>query len=237
MDFGSSAQDYARHRQTFPSSFFERVPLYGDVLDLGAGTGALARGYSQRGARVVALDLSRSMLSQANDLPSRVVARAEACPFRAASFDAVTAGQCWHWFHGPAVAHECRRLLRSGGTIVIAHFNYLPLPGSAAEASEALILERRPGWPFAGIWQLEGRWDTHLRAADFQELTSFAYDVDVAYTHEAWRGRMRACNGVISLGPERIGEYDDALAQLLLQCFPEPLPVRHKVFALTARAP
>lgn len=237
MDFGPSAQDYAQHRQTFPSSFFERVPLRGDVLDLGAGTGALARGYAQRGARVVALDLSRPMLGQANDLPSRVAARAEACPFRAASFDAVTAGQCWHWFNGPAVAHECRRLLRSGGTIVIAHFNYLPLPESAAQASEALILERQPGWPLAGIWQLEGRWDAQLRAADFQELTSFAYELDVAYTHDAWRGRMRACNGVISLGPERISEYDAALAQVLSRDFPEPLLVRHRVFALKARAP
>ena len=47
---------------------------------------------------------------------------------------------------------------------------------------------------------------------------------------------MRACNGVISLGPERISEYDDALAHLLLQNFPEPLLVRHEVFALMARA-
>jgi len=237
MNFGPAAQDYARHRQTFPDAFFEQVPLRGDVLDLGAGTGALARGYARRGARVVATDLSLAMLAQAADLPRRVVARAEACPFRAASFDAITAGQCWHWFDGPAVARECRRLLRPGGRLVIAHFNYLPLPGSVAEASERLLLERHPSWGMAGLARLQGRWDAHLEGAGFQGLTSTAHELDLAYSHEAWRGRMRACNGVLALGPDRLGEYDAALARLLREQFPEPLAVRHEVFALVAQAP
>jgi SAM-dependent methyltransferase len=237
MDFGPSAEDYARHRVTFPPSFFDRVPLHGEVLDLGAGTGALARGYAQRGARVVALDLSLAMLARAADLPRKVAARAEACPFRSDSFDAVTAGQCWHWFDGPAVAQECRRILRREGTLVIAHFNYLPVAGSVAEASEALILERKPDWAFAGITRLEGRWDAQLRGAGLRDLASFSYEIEVQYTHEAWRGRMRACNGVLALGAERAAEYDDALARLLNARFPEPLIVRHEVFALVARAP
>jgi SAM-dependent methyltransferase len=207
------------------------------VLDLGAGTGALARGYAERGARVVALDLSLAMLAQAADLPRRVAARAEACPFRSESFDAITAGQCWHWFDGPAVARECRRILRPEGTLVIAHFNYLPLPGSVAEASEALILERKPDWAFAGITRMEGRWDAQLRGAGLSHLESFSYEIDVEYTHEAWRGRMRACNGVLALGAQRAAEYDDELARLLKTHFPEPLIVRHEVFALEARAP
>lgn len=237
MDFGPSARDYAAHRRTFPDAFFDEVPLAGDLLDLGAGTGALARGYASRGARVVLLDRSGAMLREAHDLARRVVARAEACPFRAASFDAVTAGQCWHWFDRGAVAREALRLLRPGGTLLVAHFNYLPLPGSAAEASEALILERAPSWPWAGVQRMSGRWDAGLRAAGFVGLRTTAHDVDLAYTHEAWRGRMRACNGVIALGPERLAEYDAALARLLAERFPEPVVVRHEVFALLARAP
>lgn len=237
MDFGPSARDYAQHRQTFPESFFERFPLEGEVLDLGSGTGALARGYARRGAHTAATDLSLTMLAQAGDLPKRVVARAEACPFRAASFDAVTAGQCWHWFDGPAAARECRRVLRPGGRMVIGHFNYLPLAGSAAEASEALILERSPSWPLAGIHSMRGVWDEQLLEAGFQGLVSDAYEVDVVYTHEAWRGRMRACNGVLALGPERIPEFDEAMARMLTARFPEPLHVRHEVFALCAWAP
>ena len=185
----------------------------------------------------MALDLSHRMLAQAADLARRVAARAEACPFKSASFEAITAGQCWHWFDGPAVAQECRRVLRSGGTLVVAYFNYLPLPGSAAEASEALILERNPEWQFAGIRPTEGRWDAQLEGAGFGELESFSYEIDVQYGHEAWRGRMRACNGVLTLGEGRAAEYDEALAHVLSARFPEPLSVRHEVFALIARAP
>src|SRR5437016_4676489 len=64
MDFGSSAADYAAHREGFPDSFFERLPLTGRVLDLGSGTGTLARGYTERGASTVALDVSRAMLRE-----------------------------------------------------------------------------------------------------------------------------------------------------------------------------
>ncbi len=89
----------------------------------------------------------------------------------------------------------------------------------------------------AGITRMEGRWDGHLRGAGFDGLISFAYEVDLPYTHEGWRGRMRACNGVLALGPGQAAEYDAALARLLAARFPEPLAVRHEVFALTARAP
>jgi SAM-dependent methyltransferase len=177
------------------------------------------------------------MLAEAADLPCRVVARAEACPFKSGSFDAVTAGQCWHWFDGPAVALEFRRILRPRGALVIAYFNYLPLAGSVGEASEALILERTPDWPMAGITRMGGRWDPHLHGAGFVELSSWSHEIDVAHTHASWRGRMRACNGVIALGPRGSDAYDDALAALLAAKFPEPLSVRHEVFALVARAP
>lgn len=237
MDFGPSARDYALHRRTFPDSFFDEVPLEGDLLDLGAGTGALARGYARRGARVVALDRSRAMLSEAADLGRRVVALAEACPFRSSSFDAVTAGQCWHWFDRPAVARECLRLLRPGGRLLVAHFNYLPLPGSVAEASEALVLERNPAWQWGGVHRMQGLWDADLLAAGFEALATTAREIDLSYSHEAWRGRMRACNGVLALGPERLAEYDAALARVLRDRFPEPLLVRHEAFALLARAP
>ncbi|MBX7115155.1 MAG: class I SAM-dependent methyltransferase [Myxococcaceae bacterium] len=235
MDFGPSATDYAKHRQTFPDSFFERLPLQGDLLDLGSGTGSLARGYAKQGPRVVATDISHPMLQQAADLPRRVVARAEAIPFRDGSFDAVTAGQCWHWFDGPVAARECARVLRPRGRLVIAHFNYLPLPGSVAELSEALILARNPGWAMAGLHRMNGLWDTHLLEAGFVELDTWAYEIELTYTHDAWRGRMRACNGVLALGPEAIAEYDQAHSHALAQFFPGQLTVRHEVFALTAR--
>jgi hypothetical protein len=88
----------------------------------------------------------------------------------------------------------------------------------------------------AGMTRMAGRWDGVLLAAGFEELSTLAYEVEVSYTHHAWRGRMRACNGVIALGPDRVSEYDEALARVLRERFPEPIVVQHEVFALTARA-
>ncbi|HEX9291885.1 MAG TPA: class I SAM-dependent methyltransferase [Anaeromyxobacteraceae bacterium] len=238
MDFGPSASDYARFRQGFPDSFFERVALSGDVLDLGAGTGALSRGYARRGARVTALDLSPAMLREAADLQRRVAGRAEACPFRDRAFDAITAGQCWHWFDRPAAAAECRRLLRPGGQLVLASFNYQPHPGTVPQVSEALLLERHPAWPWAGMFRMPGRYDHDLAAAGFAGLREVAYEVEVRYDRAGWLGRMRACNGVLALrDPAAIAEYEAALARALRERFPERFGVLHEVFALVATAP
>ena len=74
IDFGLTANDYARHRAGFPESFFERVAAYGVVLhgqavvDLGTGTGTLARNFARRGCVVTGIDPAANMLEQAKQL-------------------------------------------------------------------------------------------------------------------------------------------------------------------------
>lgn len=233
-DFGSAAGDYARHRAGFPPSFFARTPLPGPVLDLGSGTGTIARGLAERGTAVVALDVSSTMLARAEALPARVAARAEQCPFRDGAFRAVVAGQCWHWFDGPRVAREASRLLVPGGRIVIAHFDYLAVGDGVAAQTERLILEMNPAWPWSGSDGRYERWRPHLESAGFSQMESSFWDVDVVYSHEDWRGRMRACNGVIALGdPARIAAFDAELAHRLAACGEDPLVVPHRVFVLS----
>ncbi len=74
VDFGRTAADYARHRAGFPEELFERLAGRGigrpgqRILDLGSGTGSLARGFARRGSRVTALDISEDLLAQARAL-------------------------------------------------------------------------------------------------------------------------------------------------------------------------
>jgi 2-polyprenyl-3-methyl-5-hydroxy-6-metoxy-1,4-benzoquinol methylase len=62
IDFGRTAADYGRHRAGFPPALFERLEAMGVLragmraLDLGTGTGTLARGVAQRGCAVTGLD-------------------------------------------------------------------------------------------------------------------------------------------------------------------------------------
>ena len=70
--------------------------------------------------------------------------------------------------------------------------------------------------------------------AGFQNIKSFHYDEDVPYSHEGWRGRIRASAGVAaSLSPEKVVEFDAELAHVLKDESPEPeMRIPHRVFAV-----
>jgi SAM-dependent methyltransferase len=151
-----------------------------------------------------------------------------------AGFDVVCAGQCWHWFDRTRASAEALRLLAPGGSALIAYFSYLPDPGSLAEATERLVLRHNPGWTMHG---LDGRYPMladDLTAPGFRDPATFDFVVPTPFTHESWRGRFRACHGVLALPPETLAAFDAELAELL-RAFPEPLVVPHRVFGIVAR--
>jgi hypothetical protein len=134
---------------------------------------------------------------------------------------------------------EVVRLLRAEGRLVIAHFDWLPLPGSVVEATERLVLEHNPDWEMAGQCGIYIDWFRELDAARFVEIESFSYDVDVTYSPEAWMGRVRTCGGVgAAMEEEQVERFDRDLRALLTERFPGPtLHTPHRVFAVLARPP
>lgn len=56
----------------------------------------------------------------------------------------------------------------------------------------------------------------------------------IAFTHESWRGRIRACNGVLTLPAESVAAFDADLARLLADRFPGPLQVEHRIWGIVA---
>lgn len=251
-DFGQTSEDYARHRAGFPDSLFERLASYGvgkksqSVVDLGTGTGSLARGFSSRGCKVIGIDPAEEMLNEARELGMNVgiqvdcrVGKAENTQLPGASFDVVTAGQCWHWFDRPKTAEEVKRILKPAGIIVIAHFDWILLVGNMVRATEELIEQFNPDWNMGGGLGMHPQWLKDLGESGFQNLETFTYDVDVPYTQEAWRGRIRASAGVGgSMSAGEVKKFDESLRGLLDKCFPElVLKVPHRVFAVIAHAP
>ena len=252
VEFGRTARDYAAYRAGFPDEFFSRlgdmgVGLDGQrVVDLGTGTGALARGFARRGCVVAGVDPAGPMLDEARRLDSQSgvrvtyrVGRAEDSGLEPGCWDVVSAGQSWHWFDRPRAGVEARRLLVAGGALVICHMDYLPLPGNVCAATEALILEHNPSWAMAGGTGIHADWTLDAAAAGFTDIETFSFDVNVPHSHEAWRGRIRSCNAVGASLPEpAVRDFDGALGRLLTKSFPEePLSVPHRVWALIARSP
>jgi SAM-dependent methyltransferase len=253
IDFGKTASDYGRFRAGFPDAFFERIAAMGAAragmraLDLGTGTGTIARGLAQRGLVVMGLDKSDAMTREARRLDAEakvsveyVTAAAEATGLPDASFDLVTAGQCWHWFDRPRTAAEVRRLLASGGRLVIAHFDWIPIPGNVVEATENLIRAHNSEWNVWGGTGMYPPWMRDMADAGFRGLESFTFDVDAVYSHEAWRGRIRASAGVgaSNMSPEHVAQFDEELKRLLAEKWPDdPMKVHHRVFAAIGDAP
>jgi SAM-dependent methyltransferase len=258
IDFGKTSSDYGRYRAGFPERFFDRlfedyyVRQHDHVLDLGTGTGTVARGLAARGCLVTGLDPSPQLIEEAKHADAAanlkidyILARAEDTGLPSGSFEVVTAGQCWHWFDRARAASEAWSLLKSGGTLIIAHFDWLPLPGNVVEATEQLILAHNPSWTGgasnggsgAGGAGIHPLWLTDVATAGFKNIETFSFDVDVPYRSDGWRGRIRASAGITaSLTPEAVEIFDGELASLLATRFPnEPLAIPHRVWAVTCR--
>jgi SAM-dependent methyltransferase len=251
-DFGAAAEDYRRYRAGFPDSLFERLGPMGigrpgqELVDLGTGTGSLARGFARRGCRVIGIDPDSRLLAQARELDAEAgvevdyrIGRAEETALAAGSVDVVAAGQCWHWFDRAAAAGEASRILRPDGRILIAHFDWIPLPGNVVEVTEKLIEAHSPSWGGGGGMGLYPPWLRDLGEAGFRDIETFSYDLDVPYTPEAWRGRVRASAGIGgTLSDPQVAAFDRELESLLAKRFPaDLLGVHHRVFAVLAGAP
>ena len=251
VDFGRTAADYARHRHGFPPKFFERLdargllPKRARALDLGTGTGTLARGIAHRGLDVVGIDQAAPLLAQARRLAIEegltitfIEARAEATGLNTGDFSLITAGQCWHWFDRTVVMPECVRLLATGGHLVIAHLDWLPFTGNIVELTINTIHEFGARFPPKLDHAREGiypGWTREAYEAGLRGIETFSFDVELPYSKEDWRGRVRASAAIgATLEPPRIAAFDARMAAAL-EPWPEVLSVPHRVWAMTAR--
>jgi SAM-dependent methyltransferase len=149
----------------------------------------------------------------------------------------VTAGQCWHWFDRPKAAREVKRILKPNGRIIIAHFDWIPLPGNVVDLTEELIGQHNPQWTYRGGTGIYPQWLRDLGQAGFADIRTFSFDVNVPYSAEAWRGRIRASAGVgASLSPAQVENFDSELKRLLEERFQASdktvLQIPHRVFTV-----
>jgi len=146
------------------------VQVRGRILDLGCGTGDLARCLSAAGFQVTGCDVSASMLSQAAALDAagtvdwvRLDPDWRVLPFSADAFDAVVASSVLEYVDAPAaVLDECARVVRPG-SVVLATVPDLTHPVRWAESMARLGLIL-PGLSAAAeSWPRLGSYLTYLR--------------------------------------------------------------------------
>ena len=161
--FSRQAQDYAKHRPSYPNALLswliDRSPGHELAWDVGCGNGQAAYPLAQRFCRVLATDLSVAQIRQAKTHP-HIEYRAAPCDRSGlpdASCDLVTVAQAIHWFDFDKFYAEVQRVLKPGG--MIAAWTYTLLRGEPAinaviEAFYADVLT--PWWPPQRRWVEQG---------------------------------------------------------------------------------
>ncbi|MCW1927521.1 class I SAM-dependent methyltransferase [Bhargavaea beijingensis] len=239
-DFGQVAKGYALYRNDLTEEIFRGLELRGinfrgrSVADLGAGTGVLSRMLQEQGAVVTGVEPSAELIREAKLIDQEcgmdvdyVNRYAEDTGLPGHSFDAVTALRAWHWFDGPTVLKEAKRILRPGGDLLIMDSGFV----SADPVVQETIAHLRKAIPgrikpagrkadstqsissFPVEWFAE--WQSH--GFDLKELYNESYTV--AFTLDTWCERLKTLSWMLHLEEGERKQIMDSLKPDLSRLF------------------
>ncbi|BDD84600.1 hypothetical protein TPB0596_43630 [Tsukamurella pulmonis] len=121
LSFGAIAEDYDRLRPRYADVTVDAITTgAGTAVDVGAGTGILARQLRERGVEVLAVEPDAAMaeVARASGVPAEV-ATFEDWDAQGRTFDLVTFGQSWHWVDAETAIPRLADLLAPGGRVVL----------------------------------------------------------------------------------------------------------------------
>ncbi|HNX57734.1 MAG TPA: methyltransferase domain-containing protein [Spirochaetota bacterium] len=228
FNWGLTSKDYGNYRKGYPPFVYDYLSTIGigvrdqRILDMGTGTGNLAREFAKRGSVVTGVDASAEQIGQAVVMSRDekldiefIVGKAEECDFANGSFDAAAAGQSWMYFDARLLIPKLKTWLIRRGSLVLMHFNWLPHEDRLAEKTEELVLRHNPSWTGAGY--RENRTGAAFDSLSEMSLMTFQkFIVPVPFTSESWRGRMRSCRGIGACADETIvARFDRELDGML----------------------
>ncbi|GIH93380.1 class I SAM-dependent methyltransferase [Planobispora siamensis] len=217
--FGADAGRYDRTRPAYPEALVEAVVSASpgpEILDVGAGTGIEARQLQAAGCTVLGVEPDERMAEFARRTGVEVeVATFEAWDPAGRTFDAVVAGQAWHWVDPVAGAAKAARVLRPGG-LLAAFWHVFQLPPDVAEAFAEAYRRAVPDSPFDFRAAMSAP-DTYQgllakvvdgirEAGAFGEPEQWRFDWERSYTREEWLDQMPTSGALTRLPPDALAE-------------------------------
>jgi SAM-dependent methyltransferase len=224
QSFGIDPERYDRARPPYPDALVERV-LAGspgvEVLDVGCGTGIEARQFRAAGAVVLGVDPDARMAEFARATGIEVeVATFEAWEPAGRLFDAVVAGQAWHWVDPVAGAVKAAQVLRPGGRLaVFGHAFDAPPPVTEAflEAFRRVVpdspMAAAPSRPALETYRamFAAAADGMRRAGGFDEPEQWRFDWQQTYTRDEWLDHLPTTGVLTRLPADELAEVLDAV--------------------------
>ena len=196
--FGTDAERYDRTRPHYPDAMVKAIVEASpgsDVLDVGCGTGIAARQFRAAGCTVLGVDVDARMADLARRAGIEVeVAKFENWDPADRTFDAVVAGQTWHWVDPVAGAAAAARVLRPGGRLAL-FWNSSQTPPGATDAFAEVYRKALPDLPplfdpksaAAGYGKfLETASDGLAQAGGFGPTEEWTFDREQHYTRDEY---------------------------------------------------
>ncbi|OZM76235.1 class I SAM-dependent methyltransferase [Pseudonocardia sp. MH-G8] len=222
--FGTDAHRYDRARPDYPEGLVARIrdgSPGSEVLDVGCGTGIAARQFQAAGCAVLGVEPDARMAEFARRRGLRVeVATFEEWQPAGRTFDAVIAGQSWHWVDPAIGAVKAAAVLRPDGRLAIFGHVYEP-PAEVAEPFAHAYRRVAPESPFsaqparrpldvyrAGYAKVA---DAIRRSGCFHEPEQWRFDWERTYTRDQWLDLLPTTGGLGPLPADKTAVVLDAV--------------------------
>lgn len=243
FDFGRTSEDYAKYRDIYPESMYEKLIAFGigrqgqNILDLGSGTAVLPINMYHTGARFTSTDISEKQILCGMRLAEEkglsnirfAVCSAENTGFEDNTFDAVTAVQCFQYFNADIAADEIMRVLKPGGLFCRIFMDWLPFEDKVIEEMERMVLKYNPDWSGCGFEKFRYSYP-HWAENRFDIETIHSYNEVLEFTKDSWIGRIKSCRGVgASLSSKRLAEFENEYRNMLKKYDGEILSLKHQI--------
>ncbi|MEV7232390.1 class I SAM-dependent methyltransferase [Polymorphospora sp. NPDC051019] len=221
--FGADPERYDRARPRYPQALVEQIVAATpgpEMLDVGSGTGIVARQLAAAGCKVLGVEPDARMAEFARGTGVETeVATFEAWEPAGRQFDAIVSGQTWHWVDAVAGGAKAAQALRPGGRLVV-FWNVFQPPPEVNDAFAAVYREVMPDMP---VYQsvmpaLEGYSVFFTKAADgirhaaaFDEPEEWRFDWEQVYTRDDWVYQVPTFGGHHLLPPAKLNQLQEGL--------------------------
>lgn len=218
--FGVDAERYDRARPRYPDALIERVIANSpgvELLDVGCGTGIGARQYRAAGCTVLGVDPDERMAEFARRSGIEVeVGNFETWDAAGRTFDAVVAGQAWHWVDPVRGADKAAQVLRPHGLLAL-YWHVFDPPGEVAEVFDDVLHRVSPDAPLPNPG-LELQLRNLARTAEAIRTTEgfggpdeWRFEWQRHYTREEWLDHLPTTGQLTRLAPDDIATVLDAV--------------------------
>ncbi|WP_308293456.1 class I SAM-dependent methyltransferase [Streptomyces sp. RM72] len=226
--FGADPARYDRTRPSYPEALFHRIvgARTGlDVLDVGCGTGIAARQFQAAGCTVLGVEPDPRMAGFARGRGLEV----EESTFEdwkpaGRSFDAVVAGQTWHWLDPAVGAVRASQALRPGGRLAVFWNAEVPPPEVLRSFGEiyrrvvpdSLVARQWTASTLDGYSMLSAKAADGMRQAGvFDAAQEWRFHWEKSYTRDEWLDQMPTHGDLGQHSPDQVAQVQEGIGAVI----------------------